>query len=144
MQDRKVIAYGPRQLKPHEINYPTHDLELAAIVFALKSWRHYLYGPRCMLYTNHQTLKYFFTQKELNMRQRRWVEWIKDYDLMIKRTPGKANVVTDALSQKSTSQPGDTTMIPKEIQHELNRLGIELLFQEKGDYLFDMEVQPNL
>ena len=68
MQDRKVIAYGSRQLKPHEVNYPTHDLELAAVVFDLKGWRHFLYGARCELYTNHKSLKYFFTQKELNMR----------------------------------------------------------------------------
>jgi hypothetical protein len=70
MQDRKVIAYGSRQLRPHEVNYPTHDLELAAVVFALKGWRHFLYGAKCELYIDHKSLKYFFTQKELNMRQR--------------------------------------------------------------------------
>ena len=100
MQDRKVIAYGSRQLKPHEANYPTHDLELAAVVYALKSWRHFLYGAKCELYTDHKSLKYFFTQKELNMRQKRWLELIKDYDLTISYTPGKANVVVDALSRK--------------------------------------------
>jgi hypothetical protein len=68
MQDRKVIAYGSRQLRPHEVNYPTHDLELAAVVFPLKGWRHFLYGAKCELYTDHKSLKYFFTQKELNMR----------------------------------------------------------------------------
>jgi hypothetical protein len=78
MQDRKVIAYSSRQLKPHEINYPTHYLELAAIVYALKSWRHFLYGAKCELYTDHKSLNYFFTQKELNIRQRRWLELIKD------------------------------------------------------------------
>jgi hypothetical protein len=102
MQDRKVIAYGSRQLRPHEVNYPTHDLELAAIVFALKGWRHFLYRAKCELYTDHKSLKYFFTQKELNMRQRRWLELIKDYDLTINYTPGKANVAADALSRKST------------------------------------------
>jgi hypothetical protein len=70
MQDKKVIAYGSRQLRPHEVNYPTHDLELAAVVFALKGWRHFLYGAKCELYTDHKSLKYLFTQKELNMRQR--------------------------------------------------------------------------
>ena len=95
MQDRKVIAYGSRQLRPHEVVYPTHDLELAAIVFALKNWRHFLYGSKCELYTD-KSLKYFFTQKELNMRQRRWLELIKDYDLTINYTPGKANAVADA------------------------------------------------
>jgi hypothetical protein len=100
MQDRKVIAYGSRQLKPHEVNYPTHDLELAAVVFALKKWRQFLYEAKCDLYTNHKSLKYFFTQKELNMRQRRWLELIKDYDLTINYTPGKANVLADALGRK--------------------------------------------
>ena len=92
MQDRKVIAYGSRQLKPHEVNYPTHDLELAAVVFALKRWRSFLYGAKCELYTDHKSLKYFFTQKELNMRQRRWLELIKDYDLTINYTPAVTHV----------------------------------------------------
>ncbi|KZV40192.1 DNA/RNA polymerase superfamily protein [Dorcoceras hygrometricum] len=72
MQEHKVISYASRQLKYHEKNYPTHDLELAAVVFALKIWRHYLYGEKCEIFTDHKSLKYFFTQKELNMRQRRW------------------------------------------------------------------------
>ena len=100
MQHDKVIAYASRQLKPHELKYPTHDLELAAIVFALKLWRHYLYGERCDIYTDHKSLKYIFTQKDLNMRQRRWLELIKDYDCTISYHPGKANVVADALSRK--------------------------------------------
>ena len=83
MQKGKVIAYGSRQLKVHEKNYPTHDLELAAVVFALKIWRHYLYGAHCKIYTDHKSLKYLFTQKELNMRQRRWLELVKDYDFEI-------------------------------------------------------------
>ena len=100
MQHGNVIAYASRQLKPHEQKYPTHDLELAAIVFALKIWRHYLYGEKCEIYTDHKSLKYIFTQKELNMRQRRWLELIKDYDCTINYHPGKANVVADALSRK--------------------------------------------
>ncbi|KAD2805396.1 hypothetical protein E3N88_38773 [Mikania micrantha] len=103
MQRGKVIAYASRQLKVHEVNYPTHDLELAAVVFALKIWRHYLYGVKCTIYTDHKSLKYFFTQKELNMRQRRWLELIKDYDCEILYHPGKANVVADALSRKEYS-----------------------------------------
>jgi hypothetical protein len=83
MQDGKVIAYLSRQLRPHEMNYPTHDLELVAVVHALKTWRHYLMGNRCEIYTDHKSLKYIFTQKELNMRQQRWIELIKDYDLGI-------------------------------------------------------------
>ncbi|WVZ75902.1 hypothetical protein U9M48_023921 [Paspalum notatum var. saurae] len=101
MQEGKVVAYGSRQLRKHEVNYPTHDLELAAVVYALKIWRHYLFGQRCEIYTDHKSLKYIFTQNELNMRQRRWLELIKDYDLEIHYHPGKANVVADALSRKS-------------------------------------------
>ena len=101
MQDRHVIAYASRQLHPHEENYPTHDLELAAVVYALKTWRHYLLGNRCEIFTDHQSLKYIFTQPDLNLRQRRWVELITDFDLGITYTPGKANVMADALSRKS-------------------------------------------
>ena len=92
MQNDMVIAYASRQLKIHEQNYPTHDLELAAVIFALKIWRHYLYGERCDIYTDHKSLKYIFTQKELNMRQRRWLELIKDYDCSIHYHPGKAKI----------------------------------------------------
>jgi hypothetical protein len=99
MQEGKVVAYASRQLKKHEENYPTHDLELAAVVHALKIWRHYLMGNKCELFTDHKSLKYFFTQTELNMRQRRWLELIKDYDIEINYHLGKANVVADALSR---------------------------------------------
>ncbi|KAF5816405.1 putative nucleotidyltransferase, Ribonuclease H [Helianthus annuus] len=105
MQRGKVIAYASRQLKIHEKKYPTHDLELAAVVFALKIWRHYLYGVKCTIYTDHKSLKYFFDQKELNMRQRRWLETVKDYDCEIHYHPGKANVVADALSRKADYVP---------------------------------------
>ncbi|KAL4273113.1 hypothetical protein GQ457_13G015450 [Hibiscus cannabinus] len=103
MQGDNVVAYASRQLKPHELNYPTHDLELAAIVYTLKIWRHYLYGEKCHMFTDHKSLKYLLTQKDLNLRQRRWMELLKDYDLVINYHPGKANVVADALSQKSNS-----------------------------------------
>ncbi|WVZ70142.1 hypothetical protein U9M48_018834, partial [Paspalum notatum var. saurae] len=101
MQDNKVVSYASRQLRAHEENYPTHDLEVAAVVHALKIWRHYLMGNKCKIYTDHKSLKYIFTQTELNMRQRRWLELIKDYELEIHYHPGKANVVADALSRKS-------------------------------------------
>jgi hypothetical protein len=100
MQGGKVVAYASRQLQKHEENYPTHDLELAAVVHALKIWRHYLMGNKCDSYTDHKSLKYIFTQSELNLRQRRWLELIKDYDLNIHYHPGKAIVVADALSSK--------------------------------------------
>ncbi|KAL8146727.1 hypothetical protein AgCh_004464 [Apium graveolens] len=91
MQHGNVISYASRQLKLHEVNYPTHDLELAAVIFALKIWRYYLYGDKCEIFTDHKSLKYIFTQKELNMRQRQWIELLKDYDVSIQYHPGKAN-----------------------------------------------------
>ncbi|KAD6119124.1 hypothetical protein E3N88_10395 [Mikania micrantha] len=100
MQRDKVIAYASRQLKIHEKNYTTHDLELGAVVFALKIWRHYLYGTKCTIYTDHKSLQHILDQKMLNMRQRRWVELLNDYDCEIRYHPGKANVVADALSRK--------------------------------------------
>ncbi|RVW15458.1 Retrovirus-related Pol polyprotein from transposon 17.6 [Vitis vinifera] len=90
-----------KRLKPYEGNYPTRDLELAAMVFALKIWRHFLFGETCEIFTDHKSLKYLFSQKELNMRQRRWIELLKDYDCIIQYHPGKMNVVVDALSRKS-------------------------------------------
>ena len=101
MQEGKVVAYASRQLKPHEKNYPTHDLELVVIVFALKIWRHYLYGEKCFIYIDHKSLKYLPSQRELNLRQRRWMELIKYYDCVIDYHPGKANVVVDAFSRKT-------------------------------------------
>nr|XP_027127756.1 uncharacterized protein LOC113743869 [Coffea arabica] len=98
MQMGKVVAYASRRLKPHEQNYPTHDLELAAVIFALKKWRHYLYGVTFEVYTDHKSLTYLFSQKELNLRQRRWVEFLEDYDCSINYHPGKANV--DSLGTK--------------------------------------------
>ena len=102
MQGDKVIAYASRQLKKHETNCPTHDLELATVVFVLKIWRHYLYGETWQVFTDHKSLKYLLTQRELNLRQRRWLELIKNYDLIINYHFGKANVVADALSRKSS------------------------------------------
>ena len=144
MQDRKVITYGSRQLRPHEVNYPTHDLELAAVVYALKSWRHFLYGAKCELYTDHKSLKYFFTQKELNMRQRRWLELIKDYDLTINYTPGKANVVADALSRKSTDNQVVAWELPKELKKELERAEIHMITGETVGSIATMKVMEEL
>ena len=94
------MAYASIQLKPHEQNYLTHDLELAAVMFTLKIWRHYLYGEKSRIFTDHRSLKYLLTQKDLNLRQRRWLELFKEYDCIIDYHPGKANVVADALSRK--------------------------------------------
>nr|GEZ54667.1 putative reverse transcriptase domain-containing protein [Tanacetum cinerariifolium] len=105
MQNEKVIAYASRQLKIHEKNYTTHDLELGAMVFALKIWRCYLYGIKCMVFTDHKSLQHILDQKELNMRQRRWLELFNDYDYEIRYHLGKANVVADALSRKEQIKP---------------------------------------
>ncbi|GJV60607.1 putative reverse transcriptase domain-containing protein [Tanacetum coccineum] len=105
MQKEKVIAYASLQLKIHEKNYTIHDLELGAVVFALKMWRHYLYGTKYVMFTDHKSLQHILDQKELNMRQRRWLELLSDYDCELHYHPRKANMVADALSQKSRSKP---------------------------------------
>jgi hypothetical protein len=101
MQEGRVISYSSRQLSRHEEHYPTHDIELAAVVMALRTWRHYLLGNVIHIYTDHKSLKYIFTQPDLNMRQRRWLELIKDYELEVHYHPGKANVIADVLSRKA-------------------------------------------
>ena len=120
MQDGKVIAYASRQLKSHEQNYPTHDLELAAVVHALKIWRYYLIGNKREIYTDHKSLKYILTQPDLNLRQRRWLELVKDYNLEIHYHPGKANAVADALSRKSYGPKND------HLQEEMARLNVHI------------------
>ncbi|GJU76877.1 putative reverse transcriptase domain-containing protein [Tanacetum coccineum] len=105
MQRGKVIAYASRQLKIYEKNYTTHDLELGALVFALKIWRHYLYGTKSIIYTDHKSLRNIFNQMELNMHQRHWIELFSDYDCKIHYHLGKANVVADALSRKERIKP---------------------------------------
>ena len=104
MQSRRVVAYGSRQLKNHERNDPAHDMELAAIVFSLQIWRNYLYGEQFEVFSDHKSLKYIFTQQDLNMRQRRWIEFLEDYDFTLNYHTGKENVVADALSRKSQGE----------------------------------------
>jgi hypothetical protein len=115
MQEGKVVAYASRRLRKHEQNYPTHDLELAAIVHALKIWRHYMIGNKGQIFTDHKSLKYIFTQRDLNLRQHKWLELIKDYDLDIQYHPGKANVVADALSRKSQANMLIARLMPQEL-----------------------------
>jgi hypothetical protein len=145
MQQVKVIAYASRQLKTYERNYPTHDLELAAVVFTLKIWQHYLYGERCEIYTNHKSLKYFFTQKEINMRQRRWLELLKDYDCTINYHPRKANVVADALSRKNIAGNVSAMFITKkELLLDLERAGVEMMVGEIQSYMSSLTLEPTL
>jgi hypothetical protein len=127
MQEGRVIAYASQALQPHEINYPTHDLELAAVVHALEIWRHYLMGNRCNIFTDHKSLKYIFTQSELNMRQRRWLELIKDYDLEVHYHPGKANVVADALSRKVHCNHLELEPLSDPLCEEMRRLKLEVV-----------------
>jgi hypothetical protein len=129
MQDKRVVAYASRQLKKHEENYPTHDLELAAVVHALKIWRHYLIGNKCEIFTDHKSLKYIFTQPDLNLRQRRWLELIKDYDLRVQYHPGKANAVADALSRKSYCHYLTTLNRRPEIAREVRQLNLQIIPQ---------------
>ena len=125
MQEGKVVAYTSRQLRPHDMNYATHDLELAAVVHALKTWRHFLVGNSCDVYTDHKSLKYIFMQKELNLRQRRWLELIKGYDMRLHYHPGKANVVADALSSKSYVNTLTAGGLPQELVDDLRELRLE-------------------
>jgi hypothetical protein len=129
MQEGRVIAYASQALQHHEINYPTHDLELAAVVHTLKIWRHYLMGNRCNIFTDHKSLKYIFTQSELNMRQRRWLELIKDYDLEVHYHPGKANVVADALSRKVHYNHLEMEPVSDPLCEEMRRLKLEAVEQ---------------
>ncbi|XP_048502824.1 uncharacterized protein LOC125498626 [Beta vulgaris subsp. vulgaris] len=135
---------GVGQLKVHEKNYPTHDLELVAVVFALKIWRHYLYGVSCRLFTDHKSLKYIFTQRDLNMRQRRWLELIKDYDLQLDYHEGKANVVADALSRKSKHSINAVSVPPRDLCDEFRKLEIEVVPRGSVETLCAMSAEPAL
>jgi hypothetical protein len=141
MQEGRVIAYASRALRPHEINCPTHDLELVDIVHALKIWRHYLMGNHCNIFTNHKSLKYIFTQSDLNMRQRRWLELIKDYNLEVHYHPGKANVVADALSRKVRCNHLEMEPVSDPLCEEMRRLNLEVV--EQGN-LYSLAAESNL
>ncbi|GKE88529.1 putative reverse transcriptase domain-containing protein, partial [Tanacetum coccineum] len=119
MQREKVIAYASRKLKVHEENYTTHDLELGAVIFALRLWRHYFYGTKCVVFTDHKSLQYILNQKELNLRQRRWIELLSDYDCEIRYHFGKVNVEADALSQKEREKPLHVRALMMTIHNDL-------------------------
>jgi hypothetical protein len=141
MQDGRVVSYASRQLKKHKENYPTHDLELADVVHALKIYRHYIIGHQCEIYTDHKSLKYIFTQSDLNLRQRRWLELIKDYDVGINYHPGKANVVTGALSRKKHCNAMAAWEQPPELCREFEELSL-VFMNEHG--AVTMEVDSTL
>jgi hypothetical protein len=141
MQEGHVIAYTSRQLRKHELNYPTLDLELAVVVHALKIWRHYIMGTKCQVYTDHKSLKYIFTQKDLKLRQHRWLELIKDYDLEIHYHPGKANLVADALSRKEHVHSTIVAQLPDEIVEDFRRLNLGIVAHTEG---VTIDVEPTL
>jgi len=132
-------------LKSHERNYPTHDLELAAIIFALKIWRHYLLGDKVLIYTDHKSLKYIFTQKELNMRQRRWLELMADYDIDLQYHLGKVNTVPDALSRKLENKVLVQLAQQKELIRDIIKLDLMLVQgTNKSGQLMTFQIQPTL
>ncbi|XP_073120538.1 uncharacterized protein [Henckelia pumila] len=143
MQDDKVIAYASRQLKVHERNYPTHDLELAAVVFSLKLWMHYLYGEKCHIFTDHKSLKYFFTQKELNMRQRRWLELVKYYDCDISYHPGQASDEQLTLWRNRDEAKGGTLCTVKDgIFHHRGRMWVPALDSLRVEVMTEAHTVP--
>jgi hypothetical protein len=141
MQDGRMVAYASRQLIKHEVNYLTHDFELAVVVHALKIWGHYLMGKRCELYMDHKCLKYIFTQANLNLRQRRWLELIKDYDLGINYHHRKANMVADALSRRSHVSQLVVDSMSFELCEEFDKLNLRIIANTEA---MQMEVGSNL
>jgi hypothetical protein len=135
------VAYASRQLRKHEEHYPTHDLELAAVVHALKIWKHYLVGKRCEIYSNHKSIKYIFTQPDLNLTQRKWLELIKDYDLEISYHPGKANVVVNALSRRSHLNQLILEEMSFDLCEEFDKLNLRLVANTK---VVAMEIDSTL
>ena len=140
-----MIAYVSKELKPHERNYLIYNLELAAVIFALKIWRHYLLGDQVLIYTDHKSLKYIFTQRDLNMRQRRWLELMADYDIDLQYHPGKVNTVPDALSRKPEACLAMMITQQKHLLKEMRAL--DLMVVRRADtwgQLMTMQLQPSL
>ena len=132
MQSGRVVAYGSRQLKNHEQNYPTHDMDLAVVVYALKIWCHYLYGEEFEVYSYHKSLKYILTQRDLNMRQRRWMEFLEDYEFTLHCHPGKANVVADVLSRKSRGVLASIASWEWRMLETMGQFGLQYSEQTQG------------
>ena len=132
MQSGRVVAYGSCQLKNHDQNYPTHDMELAAIVFTLKIWCHYLYGVQFEVYSDHKSLKYIFKQRDLNMRQRRWMEFLEDYESNLHYHPGKANVVAETLGRKSQGALASIAFREWRMLEIMGHFGLQYIEQAQG------------
>jgi hypothetical protein len=142
MQNDHVVAYASGQLRKHKEKYPTHDLELAVVVHALKIWKHYyIIDKRCEVYLDHKSLKYIFSQLDLNLRQQRWLELIKDYDLGINYHPGKANVIPDALSRRSHLNMLATRELLPKFCKEFENLNLQWVSNTK---VITMEVDSTL
>jgi hypothetical protein len=141
MQEGHVVAYASRQLRKNEVNYSIHDLELVVVVHTLKIWRHYLMGKRCELYMDHKSLKYIFAQPDLNLRQRRWLALIKEYDIGINYHPGKANVVANAWSRKSHVSQLVVNSMPFELCEKFDKLNLRIIANME---VMEMEVGSSL
>jgi hypothetical protein len=140
VQDGQVVSYASCQLRKHEENYPTHDLELVAVVHALKICRHYLIGHRCEIYSDHKSLKYIFTQTDLNLRQHRWLELIKDYDIKINYHLGKANIIVDALCRKKYCNVAFARRLRLELRKEIRYLNSAMV----NETTMAVDVEPTL
>jgi hypothetical protein len=138
------VCYPSRQLRKHEENYPTHDLKLATVVHALKIWRHYLIGHCCEIYSDHKSLKYIFTQNDLNLRQHRWLELIKDYDLGINYHPEKANVVADALSHKKYCKVTFVRRMQPELRREIEYLYVGMVNEAKVTMEIELTLEEKI
>ncbi|GFS34403.1 hypothetical protein Acr_00g0033850 [Actinidia rufa] len=146
-RELRVVAYESRQLKIHEKNYPTHDLELAAVVFALKSWRHCLYGEKFEVFSNYKSLKYIFSQKDLNLRQRCWMEYLDDYDFDLQYHQGKANVMVDALSRKvpgKLAKVASLAITEWKMMDEIREFGVDLVDCTGRAKVYGLVAQPTL
>src|SRR3954466_11704853 len=141
MQGRNIVAYTSRQLKTSERNYPTHDLELAAVIHTLITWRHLLLGRKVDVFTYHKSLKYLFTQPNLNLRQRRWLETITEYTFDIQYTPENANVIVDALSRKGDCNNIQVQKIHPDLCESFPKLNLDLV---PAGYLANLLVEPTI